>query len=319
MKRPSLAGLLRLLVALGLTGYLLWKSNPAAVLQASAGIDLRYIGLAVLLVLVDRGLMAYRWLVLLRPVAGARQMSLGLVMRIFFVSTFVGVFLPTSVGGDAVRAYSLARHNVPGAAAVVSVFMDRMLGVLSILLLATAGLFLGHDLIAEPVIVAALLVTTAGCLVTGVLIYSSTAATWICRLLDRLPNGAIRRLGHASLDAVQQYKTHHRELTNVFASSVGVQVLRVLQGYCVGLALGLQVPVATYFAFIPLILLVMLLPITINGIGTSQAAFVWLFARVGVSSPAAFALSILYVALGIVGSLPGGFLYATRGPDRATS
>ena len=36
-------------------------------------------------------------------------------MRIFFVSTFVGTFLPASVGGDAVRAYSLARLNVAAA------------------------------------------------------------------------------------------------------------------------------------------------------------------------------------------------------------
>jgi uncharacterized protein (TIRG00374 family) len=54
------------------------------------------------------------------------------------VSTFVGTFLPASVGGDAVRAYSLSRHHVPAAPAVASVVMDRALGVVSILLL---GLF----------------------------------------------------------------------------------------------------------------------------------------------------------------------------------
>ena len=42
-------------------------------------------------------------------------------MRIFFVSTFVGTFLPASVGGDAVRAYSLAQLNVDGGDAVASV------------------------------------------------------------------------------------------------------------------------------------------------------------------------------------------------------
>ena len=46
-----------------------------------------------------------------------------------------------------------------------------------------------------------------------------------------------------------------------------------------------------YFAFIPLILLVMLLPVTFNGIGTGQAAFVWFFAQAGVPAASAFALS----------------------------
>jgi hypothetical protein len=55
----------------------------------------------------------------------------------------------------------------------------------------------------------------------------------------------------------------------------------------------------------------MLLPVTFNGIGTSQAGFVWFFARVGVEAPSAFALSVMFVALGVVGNLPGGILYAT--------
>ncbi|HMF98330.1 MAG TPA: hypothetical protein VKE96_28715, partial [Vicinamibacterales bacterium] len=65
-----------------------------------------------------------------------------------------------------------------------------------------------------------------------------------------------------------------------------------------------------------------LLPVTFNGIGTSQAAFVWFFGRAGVAAPAAFALSILFVALGVVGNLPGGLLYALgdrRSPRRTRS
>ena len=103
----------------------------------------------------------------------------------------------------------------------------------------------------------------------------------------------------------------------MLAGSLAVQALRVLQAFCLGRSLGIDAPLAAYFAFIPLILLIMLLPITINGLGTSQAAFVWFFSRAGVSSAAAFALSVLFVALGIVGNLPGAVLYAagSREPD----
>lgn len=72
----------------------------------------------------------------------------------------------------------------------------------------------------------------------------------------------------------------------------------------------IDLPLITYFTFIPLILLVMLLPVSINGIGPSQVAFVWFFGRVGTPDAQAFALSVLFVALGIVGNLPGGLLYA---------
>jgi hypothetical protein len=60
----------------------------------------------------------------------------------------------------------------------------------------------------------------------------------------------------------------------------------------------------------------MLLPISVNGLGTSQVAFVGLFARVGVAQGPAFALSVLFLALGVIGNLPGGLLYAFGSSDR---
>jgi uncharacterized membrane protein YbhN (UPF0104 family) len=118
------------------------------------------------------------------------------------------------------------------------------------------------------------------------------------------------------LEAVREYRHHHGALSAVLTASAGVQVLRVLQAYLLGISLGIPTPVSAYFVVIPLILLIMLLPITVNGIGTSQAAFIWCFGAMGVGRPEAFALSVLFVALGVVGNLPGGLLYATGGLTR---
>ena len=134
-----------------------------------------------------------------------------------------------------------------------------------------------------------------------------------------MPWSSLRRLATRLLEAVREYRHHHGALGPVLAASVGVQVLRVMQAYFLGVPLGIASPLSAYFVAIPVILLIMLLPITMNGIGTSQAAFIWCFGAMGVGRPEAFALSILFVALGIVGNLPGGLLYADRGhgtPDR---
>src|SRR5687768_3991033 len=100
----GVARAVRATVAIGLTALLLWQSDPSAVIEAARGADLRYIALACMLVIVDRALMAYRWLTLLSPLDPAERPSFSVVMRVFFISTFVGTFLPASVGGDAVRA-----------------------------------------------------------------------------------------------------------------------------------------------------------------------------------------------------------------------
>jgi len=299
----------RAAVAAGLTGYILWKSHPREVLAALAGADWRFIAIAVLLVLVDRALMAYRWVVLLCIIDPADRPPFIEVIRIFFVSTFVGTFLPASIGGDAVRAYSMAQLKVRGSDAVASVFIDRMLGVASILVMAAVGLMLARDLADNFAILLSLAAAAVACVVTLAVVFSEGAARTLSAVLVPMP-AALRHAGDRVIESIRRYAAHHGRLANVLAGSIAVQIIRIVQAYCLGLGLAIALPLPTYFAFIPLILLVMLLPVTFNGIGTSQYAFFWFFGRAGVPAASAFTLSVLFVALGAVGNLPGGLLYA---------
>jgi uncharacterized protein (TIRG00374 family) len=306
------ARLLRLIVAALLTAFVLWKASPSAVVRAGAQADLSWVAVAVALVVADRSLMAYRWLVLLRPIDAAGRPPLGALLRIFFVSTFLGTFLPASVGGDAVRAYSLAKLRVPTGPAVASVLMDRLLGVLSIVVVGALGLMLARSRVIVPsgAVDASMFLATSACLVGALLVFSERVARWATAVALRLPFTVVRRTAVELTGATRAYAGFHGELANVLGGSIGVQLLRIVQAYCLGRALAIDASVVIYFAFIPLILLVMLLPVSINGIGTSQVAFVWFFGRAGVPQAEAFALSVLFVALGIVGNLPGGVLYA---------
>jgi glycosyltransferase 2 family protein len=261
-------------------------------------------------VLVDRALMAYRWVVLLCTIEADRRPPMAPLMRVFFVSTFVGTFLPASIGGDIVRSYSLARLNVDTGDAVASVLMDRLLGVASVFLMALAGLALARDLARNAAVVGGLFAAALACAATLLLIFNPGTAALVARAATRVPFGPAQRAGTKIVDSIRKYAAHSPQLLAVLACSLAVQGLRIVQAFCLGRSLGLDAPLAVYFAFVPLILLIMLLPVTVNGLGTSQAAFVWFFARAGVTSAAAFALSVLFVALGIVGNLPGAVLYA---------
>ena len=313
LRSPVLRLSVRVAVAAGLTGYLLWKSHPRAVLAAGAGATWGPMAVAAALVGADRVLMAYRWLVLLCIVDPAARPPFIEIMRIFFVSTFVGTFLPASVGGDAVRAYSLAKLNVAGGDAIASVFMDRMLGVASVLVMALVGLGLARNLAGNVAIVLSLAVTTALCAATVLLIFSTGVSELASQIVNWLPAVKVQHTLRRILESIRRYAKYRRQLVNVLGSSIAVQVLRVVQAYYLGRGLGIEAPLVTYFAFIPLILLAMLLPVTFNGIGTSQAAFLWFFGQAGVAAPAAFALSVLFVALGIIGNLPGALLYVVGG------
>jgi glycosyltransferase 2 family protein len=315
VKRPTLNGISRLIFAAILVGYTLWKSNPQDVWRICMQASVVPLLIAVLLVLADRALMAYRWFVLLRPLEGGHFPPWSAVLRIFFVSTFVGTFLPASIGGDAVRAYSLSNHRVPIADAMASVFVDRMLGVLSVLIMALAGLVIARDLAANPGVRLALLVTSVACVVAALLIFSNAADAFAELLFAQIPWVRLRNAAGSLIASIRRYAKHHDALGAVLVGSVTVQILRVFQAYYLGVALGIRLPSLTYFAFIPLILLIMFLPITANGIGTGQAAFVWLFSRAGTSGAEAFALSVLFVALGILANLPGALYYLGPAPQ----
>jgi len=91
-----------------------------------------------------------------------------------------------------------------------------------------------------------------------------------------------------------------------------VQFVRILQAYGLGRGLGIGVGFDYYLVFMPVAMLILLLPVSISGLGLPQAAVVWLLRPVGVPVEQAFALSTLFVVIGVLGNLPGALLYLVR-------
>jgi glycosyltransferase 2 family protein len=301
--------ILRILVAVVLTAIVVYAAHPSDVIRATAGADLRWLAAAVGLVLIDRSLMALRWIDLLAALTPGSRPPFPRVLRIFFVSSFVSNFVP-SVAADMYRAYALARHDVHLAESTASVLMDRILGVLSMVIVGACALPFAGSLGIERGLMLSLAVALAACAIAGAIVFSERAALAAVRTMDLVPLAAIHRIAVALTEAVRRYSRHHVELARVLAMSIAVQAIRVVQAWCLGEALGIELPLVTYFAVVPVILLIMQIPVTINGLGTTQVAFVALLGAAGAGAAQTTALSILFLALGVIGSLPGGLIYA---------
>jgi hypothetical protein len=65
--------------------------------------------------------------------------------------------------------------------------------------------------------------------------------------------------------------------------------------------------------FIPAIGLTGMIPLSVNGAGWREASYILLFQSVGAEAHQAAALSLLWLGIMVVTSLPGGFIYITRG------
>lgn len=316
---PAAVLFLRLL-RLAVAGGLLWYAVQA-VDWRQAGLTLSraswtWLSVAIALTILDRVIMAWRWLTLLRAVDANRPLKTGPLLRVFFISGFAGTFIPAgSFGGDTVRAVTASRQGVTMANAVASVALDRLLGTISVLLAGVVGLMLVGRLEYRSLMWVAGALTLVGAVATWLLLFDSRVYRAALQGSGLSRIATVDRLAHKFLDAVGQYAARRPVVARVLVGSVIVQVLRTVQVWALGLSLGLAVPPVWYFATVPIIVLVMLLPISFAGLGTGNAAFVYLYELVGVSGTDAFALSILFMLLGVVGNLPGGLLLLFRPRD----
>ena len=128
---------IRALITAGVLSLILWKVDGREALRAIARLDLRVLLLVGALLVVDRALMVWRWIALLR--AAGQPISTKSATWIYLVSSFVGGFLPAGVGADLARAYTLTQRTSQGGAAIASVAADRLLGLISILLVGLFG------------------------------------------------------------------------------------------------------------------------------------------------------------------------------------
>lgn len=289
--------------------YLLWQVDAGAALRAMVTADPRALLVVVALVLVDRVVMIWRWVLLLR--ASGAPVAAGTAARIFLVSSFVGSFLPAGVGGDAARAYALGKRTSQRGAAVASVAIDRILGVLAIALMGAIGVAI-HASNHPDRHVQLLAVGSAALLVVAVAA-SCWADVWLRWLPGPWHHWTPVRLALRLADALAAYRGQPRALATVFGLSVLVQVLRIVQAYGLGMGLALTVPFSYYLVFMPIGLLMLLLPVSVSGFGLPQVLMVWLLRPQGVPDTQSLALSTLIVLSGLVGNLPGAWLYLRAG------
>lgn len=304
--RAARSSLVRLVITAAILAYLSTRIDMADAARAVAAISRPHLAAVLLLVAVDRGVMILRWVLLLR--ASGIAISAADATRLFLVSSFVGSFLPAGIGADAARAYGLARESTTGSEALASVAVDRVLGVLSLVSMGLIGVLAwAPDDSNDWRLLGAVLVIGGAC---GAAFWADQWIRWI--VPAHRHGGAITRRVLRLSDAMSRYRNRRSVLAHVMAWSLVVQFLRITQAYLLGLGLGLTVPFSYYLLFMPVGLLILLLPISISGFGLPQGVIVWLLRPAGVDDSTAFALSTLVVLTGLAGNLPGLWLWLRR-------
>lgn len=298
--------LLRLAITAAILAYLATRIDMAEAARATAAVSRPHLVLVLMMVGLDRAVMILRWVLLLR--ASGNPISIADATRLFLVSSFVGSFLPAGVGADAARAYGLARENTSGSEALASVAVDRLLGVVSLVLMAIIGVIAwAPEGRTDWRIAAGIVVALMACVTV---FWANEWMRWI--VPARRHEGFFARRVLRLTDAVGRYRDRRGVLVHVLVWSIVVQVMRITQAYVLAIGLGMTVPFTYFLLFMPLGLLMLLLPISISGFGLPQAMIVWLLQPMGVPDIQSLALSTLIILTGLAGNAPGLYLWLRK-------
>jgi len=224
---------------------------------------------------------------------------------------FVANFLPSTIGGDVLRVSRLSAANGQAPASFASVVLERLTGFVVLPLITLVALLVNPSLLHLGTATKLAVLFSLGTLVVlgGILALAANQ-----RLGRRLADNEnwLRFVGavHLGLDRIRR---HPGAVTAVLATAFAYQLLIVLAAWIASHALGIPLGWGPVAAFIPVVAMAQVLPVSVNGLGLREGALVLLLHPLGVPTAQAVALGLLLYGMNLAVSLLGAPAFAVGG------
>ncbi|HTI73312.1 MAG TPA: lysylphosphatidylglycerol synthase transmembrane domain-containing protein [Candidatus Limnocylindria bacterium] len=298
---------------------LAWSRGPAELWSNFSRLNHQSLGLAWVL----SGLLIFfggvRWREVLR-VQGL-NMRLNDITQISLIAHLFNAFLLGSTGGDVWKAYAAAQatHHKKAEAAV-TVFVDRVIGILALLLFAMVFAIPNWRLIVEykrylaaVMMVASMTFAALAAVVIGFYSDALSHEGWIARMFHRLPKGDSIAKGLASC---RLFGRRPGFMWKMALWSILMNIANIGTYVAVAHGLKLQLPASVLWFVVPAVVCISAVPVTPSGLGVRENLFVWLLAipAVGfnVKYSEALSVSLLGYTISITWSLVGLGIYMLR-------
>ena len=315
----------KIAASLALVAGLLYFLDIGSLGSAVTEIKVGYLLLAFAILIVNRILMPVKWNLLLR--ARAIQLSHFEAVRLYTISSFLGLVLPPTIGADSVRSYYIKQAGIKLSDAVASIVIERVFGLIVLLVFTVVSFFLLVDLLRDGDIQFAafagvLAVLSVALLAALYLSFTLRFQQLAGSLSARLQGTRLNKLALGAdhfVRAYQEYR-HKKGILALFCGLTALEVtLVIVRGYVVALSLGVDLSIFVYFAFLPLVSLLNRMPISFNGFGINEALFIYFLGMFGVLPEKGFLIGFINQILFIVSVLPGGIFYvlSNRSEDQS--
>ncbi len=252
---------------------------------------------------------SYRWNELMK----ALDIHIGL-WRTFvlnMVGAFYNSFMPGSTGGDLLKAYYASKQTPHRMRAVMSVLVDRLIGLIALIMVGGVTAALQWEIPACKKVAIGSFVICA-CVAVALLVFYNPMLHRISGLdfiLRKLPK---QKHVRSAVETMHMYGRHPWLVIWTLIASFPVHGAVVTSAMFAGMAFGLPLHRAYYWVCVPVIVLAGAIPISPQGAGVMEAFAVLLTRRQSVTISQAFALTMSIRLVQIIWNLTGG-IFVLRG------
>jgi len=245
-----------------------------------------------------------RWDILLKSVGIHKKFKE--LMIIYWISSFYNIFFPTSIGGDVVRIYDLTKETGKAESSIASVVIDRLIGMIILLLIALIAVIIGLRFIESGLLKWLVALFFLSFILIFIFLVSGSFSILIEHLLPKKIGISIKRKLQSIIEKFSLYRRYSKSIISASLWSILIQLDVIVYFYLVGKALNIKLNFIYYCILIPLIQVITLLPLSISGIGVREGAFIAFFGQFHINAESAFSLSVLGFILGIISNSIGG-------------
>ncbi len=252
-----------------------------------------------------------KWQVLMRSVSV--DIDLKPLIYLTFSSLFYSSFLPGGMlTGETIKCYKAARGRANKGRIIISVFIDRLTNFAAYILMGLLFLLIVYkkEMLEYQVLLSFTLLASLVTILAVLIIFSSRLISFFFKIIDKILSKIrqirLTRLSKLLKENILFFSKEKKTFFVIFVYSIAGYFLNVLIVWLVGIGLGLDINAAHYFWMTSWVTILILLPITVLGLGIREGSFIYFLGLLGVNSELALSLSILVFVANISAALVGG-------------
>ena len=237
------------------------------------------------------------------------EYPLSSLTKYYFIGNFFNLFLPAVIGRDIARGYYLYTSSSGKKETISVIVVESFIGIAALMLLSLfsvlLAVFLGFDTF-ESDIIRIIVIAFGLCCILIVLFFNKKTDLFLKHLASLIPSSKFEPVIIFFREMIK-YNKKPLTLWYVLLISVIFQLIGVISTFLIALSLGNTTEFIYFLIFLPVIWVVSMVPVSINGLGVREVTFVFLFGTTGMTEEMAMAICILWLVqtfgLGLIGSV----------------